>query len=68
MSKIRGCGNRNTELALIKLLRGHHINDWRRHQSIFGKPDFFSPNIGLPLPITAKQTNPLNFAHLKEEC
>jgi DNA mismatch endonuclease (patch repair protein) len=40
MSRIRGRGNKVTELALIELLRGHHITGWRRHQAIFGKPDF----------------------------
>ena len=40
MSRIRGRGNKETELALIKLLRRHHITGWRRHQPIFGKPDF----------------------------
>lgn len=40
MSKIRGWGNKNTELVLVKLFRQHHITGWRRHQKIFGKPDF----------------------------
>jgi DNA mismatch endonuclease (patch repair protein) len=40
MSRIRGHGNKETELALMKLLRRHHITGWRRHQPIFGKPDF----------------------------
>jgi DNA mismatch endonuclease (patch repair protein) len=40
MSRIRGRGNKETELALMKLLRCHHITGWRRHQPIFGKPDF----------------------------
>ena len=40
MSKIRGRGNKNTELALINLLRKHRINGWRRNQKVFGKPDF----------------------------
>lgn len=30
MSKIRGRGNRDTELALAKLFRRHHITGWRR--------------------------------------
>ena len=40
MSRIRGRGNKETELALAKLLRASSIKGWRRHQPIFGKPDF----------------------------
>jgi DNA mismatch endonuclease (patch repair protein) len=40
MSRIRGHGNKNTELALIKLLRRHGVTGWRRNQKVFGKPDF----------------------------
>jgi DNA mismatch endonuclease (patch repair protein) len=40
MSRIRGKGNRDTELALMKLFRLHGITGWRRHQKVFGKPDF----------------------------
>lgn len=40
MSRIRGRGNKNTELALVKLFRRHKITGWRRHQNVFGKPDF----------------------------
>jgi len=40
MSRIRGRGNKDTELALMKLLRRHHITGWRRNQRVFGKPDF----------------------------
>lgn len=40
MSRIRGHGNKDTELALIELFRHHHITGWRRHQKVFGKPDF----------------------------
>jgi DNA mismatch endonuclease (patch repair protein) len=31
MSRIRGRGNKDTELALAKLLRAHKISGWRRH-------------------------------------
>jgi DNA mismatch endonuclease (patch repair protein) len=31
MSRIRSRGNKATELAFMKLLRGHHISGWRRH-------------------------------------
>jgi DNA mismatch endonuclease, patch repair protein len=40
MSQIRSHGNKDTELALIKLFREHGITGWRRHQAVFGKPDF----------------------------
>ncbi len=40
MSRIRGRGNRGTEIALMLLLREHRICGWRRHSSLFGKPDF----------------------------
>ncbi len=40
MSRIRGRGNRDTELALAKLFRRHGVTGWRRHLSLFGKPDF----------------------------
>lgn len=40
MSGIRGAGNRNTELRLIALFRASQIAGWRRHQNVFGKPDF----------------------------
>ena len=40
MSRIRGRGNKETEVALAKLFRSNQIWGWRRHQSLFGKPDF----------------------------
>jgi DNA mismatch endonuclease (patch repair protein) len=40
MSRIRGRGNKDTELALIELLRQNGITGWRRNQKVFGKPDF----------------------------
>jgi|SRR5450432_1962911 len=40
MSKIRGRGNKDTEVVLAKLLRLRGITGWRRHQLLFGKPDF----------------------------
>ena len=40
MSRIRGHGNKDTEIALAMLFRRHRITGWRRHQNIFGKPDF----------------------------
>jgi DNA mismatch endonuclease (patch repair protein) len=40
MSKIRARGNRDTELVLASLLRRHRLSGWRRHEAIFGRPDF----------------------------
>jgi DNA mismatch endonuclease (patch repair protein) len=45
MSRIRGRGNKDTELALAKLLRAAGISGWRRHHPIFGKPDFVFPKL-----------------------
>jgi len=45
MSRIRGHGNKDTELALICIFRKQHITGWRRHQSVFGKPDFVFPKL-----------------------
>jgi len=43
MSRIRGKGNKDTEVALAKLFRAHGITGWRRHYPIEGKPDFAFP-------------------------
>jgi DNA mismatch endonuclease (patch repair protein) len=40
MSRIHGRGNRDTELVLATLLRRHGLSGWRRHQAVFGRPDF----------------------------
>ena len=40
MSRIRGKGNKGTELALIAIFRRHGITGWRRNQKLIGKPDF----------------------------
>ena len=47
MSRIRGRGNRDTELALIRLFRREHISGWRRSHPLFGKPDFVLPKLKL---------------------
>jgi len=49
MSRIRGRGNKDTELALAKLLRRHGITGWRRNQPVFGKPDFVFRQVRLAL-------------------
>ncbi len=43
MSRIRGKGNKDTELVMIQILRKHHISGWRRNQAVMGKPDFIFP-------------------------
>jgi len=40
MSRIRGRGNKSTELRLAALMRTHGIKGWRRHFPVTGKPDF----------------------------
>ena len=40
MSRIRSRGNKATELELAKIFRVNGITGWRRHQPVFGKPDF----------------------------
>ncbi|MGO8818017.1 MAG: very short patch repair endonuclease [Terriglobia bacterium] len=47
MSRIRGHGNKETEVALIKLFRRQGITGWRRHMAVFGKPDFVFPILKL---------------------
>lgn len=59
MSRIRGRGNKETELALAKLLRQHGIKDWHRHLqlrilspvtrhvSLSVRPDFVFPKVML---------------------
>ena len=43
MSRIKGRGNKDTELAMIRIMRKHHISGWRRNYDLFGKPDFVFP-------------------------
>ncbi len=43
MSRVRGCGNKATELAMVALLRRRHVAGWRRHVRLFGNPDFVFP-------------------------
>lgn len=40
MSRIRSRENKATELALVAAFRRNGIIGWRRHQPLFGKPDF----------------------------
>lgn len=43
MSRVRGKGNKSTELRLIALFREHQIKGWRRNYPLLGKPDFAFP-------------------------
>ncbi len=49
MSLIRSRGNKDTELKLARLFRANGINGWRRHQPVFGKPDFVFRKLQLAL-------------------
>ncbi|OAM89406.1 very short patch repair endonuclease [Termitidicoccus mucosus] len=40
MARIRGSGNKGTELRLIAFFHAHRICGWRRGIPLFGKPDF----------------------------
>lgn len=40
MSRIRGKGNRKTEIAMLELMKSNGITGWRRNQALLGKPDF----------------------------
>jgi DNA mismatch endonuclease Vsr len=40
MSRIRGAGNRATELRLIAIFKAASITGWRRKQSLQKRPDF----------------------------
>lgn len=40
MSLIRSHGNRSTELRLAAIFRHAGYTGWRRHQPVFGNPDF----------------------------
>jgi DNA mismatch endonuclease (patch repair protein) len=49
MSRIRGRGNKATEVALMLLFRREGITGWRRHMAVFGKPDFVFPKLKLAI-------------------
>jgi DNA mismatch endonuclease (patch repair protein) len=49
MSRIKGKGNKGTELVMIQILRKHHISGWRRNQDMLGKPDFVFPKLKVAL-------------------
>jgi DNA mismatch endonuclease, patch repair protein len=45
MSRVRGRGNKATELAAVKFFRRNRFTGWRRRQYIFGHPDFVFPRV-----------------------
>ncbi|MGH8016047.1 MAG: very short patch repair endonuclease [Candidatus Zixiibacteriota bacterium] len=49
MSRIRGSGNKETELELLQLLRKNRISGWRRNYPLVGKPDFSFPKFRVAL-------------------
>ena len=40
MEKVKGWGNKSTELKLIKLFKEHKVKGWRRNYPLAGSPDF----------------------------
>jgi DNA mismatch endonuclease (patch repair protein) len=47
MSRIKGSGNKSTELKLISVFKTYKITGWRRHRRLEGKPDLVFPNLKL---------------------
>ncbi len=47
MAKVRGRGNKSTEIALARLFRRAKISGWRRHLRLVGIPDFAFPLLRL---------------------
>src|SRR5207249_9503763 len=45
MARVRGAGNRTTELRLVWLFREFGITGWRRHTPLPGRPDFAFPKL-----------------------
>ena len=43
MSRVRGSGNKSTELQMARILRSARIRGWRRKLNLSGKPDFVFP-------------------------
>jgi DNA mismatch endonuclease (patch repair protein) len=49
MAKIKGAGNRSTEVRFTIILKTHRITGWRRHWKLLGKPDFVFPKARLAI-------------------
>lgn len=43
MSRVRGKGNKSTELRMVTLLRASSVKGWRRNSRLPGRPDFAFP-------------------------
>jgi DNA mismatch endonuclease (patch repair protein) len=44
MAKVKGSGNKSTELVILAAVRRHRISGWRRHpKNVLGRPDFYFP-------------------------
>ena len=40
MKSVKSCGNKSTEIKLIRYFQEHHIVGWRRNYPVKGHPDF----------------------------
>lgn len=49
MSKVKGRGNKSTELKLIKIFKQYGLKGWRRNYPLVGKPDFVFPKSRLAI-------------------
>lgn len=49
MSRIRGRGNKTTEVRLIAIFKQQGITGWRRHRRLPGRPDFVLPAFRLAI-------------------
>jgi DNA mismatch endonuclease, patch repair protein len=43
MARVKGTGNKATELRLIQIFRKNGLVGWRRNCAVFGRPDFVFP-------------------------
>jgi DNA mismatch endonuclease (patch repair protein) len=49
MSRIKGKGNKSTELKLIEIFKASGIKGWRRGSKLPGKPDFIFPKLKIAI-------------------
>jgi DNA mismatch endonuclease, patch repair protein len=49
MSRVKGSGNRTTELRLIEVFRECGFKGWRRNSRMFGRPDFIFPDFRIAI-------------------
>jgi DNA mismatch endonuclease (patch repair protein) len=49
MAQVKASGNKSTELALLRILKGKGLKGWRRNSAIVGKPDFIFPKLKIAL-------------------